>query len=114
MDGKDRNELVREALALCKLETNRSQPVLERCEGGLGGPENTQRQIRFAHGPLDEKDKIVLRPDHGRWSWEELTDLLGALRKVFWERFGKGQVDSGELVGFFKVEPKWEGKKEQG
>jgi len=77
----------------CKLEKNKELPYLNRCEGGMGGDNNTiNKQIRFRHlygciNPNDIDNYIILKEitstDVEKWTYSELDDLIYAIIEVF-------------------------------
>ena len=76
--------IVKEWLAICKNETIRNLPYLNRSEGGIGGNNNKKhKQIRFR--PLEnilsfrtDNDIVfdVSNTNEEKWSFDELDDLI--------------------------------------
>ena len=84
-NNENENELtVKEWLVICKNETNRNLPYLNRSEGGIGGNNNIKhKQIRFR--PLQnilffrsDNDIVfdVSNTNEEKWSFDELDDLI--------------------------------------
>tara|TARA_B100001059_G_C17671425_1_gene494730 strand:+ start:453 stop:902 length:450 start_codon:yes stop_codon:yes gene_type:complete len=87
--GENRH-IVEHVKELCLLQVNKDLPYLDRCEGGMGGNDNTlNKQIRFRNGPLipsQYDNDIVLdeicSTEMEKWKYEEINDLLFAFIKV--------------------------------
>ena len=74
----------------CRVDSNRRLPVLHRQECGIGGDNNqTDKQIRFLRSRSDIRHPHDITADYIRnglsgkdeaekWSYEEITDLVGA------------------------------------
>ena len=88
------NEYIIEKIkTFCKLEKNRNIPYLQREEGGIGGNNNINKQIRFLrfysktmHPNYNNKDIVldqIYNIDIEKWSYEELDDLIYAFIKTF-------------------------------
>ncbi len=81
-DGENKF-LCEEIKRFCKLEINKNLPILNRCEGGLGGDNNiTNKQIRFRKNfSINFDNDIILlvqNSDVEKWTYEELDDLMFA------------------------------------
>ena len=75
----------------CELLQNKNLPLLDSCEGGLGGNDNKlHKQIRFRHGyyfaPWDRDNDIIVdrvyETNGEKWSYAELDDLMMAFIKT--------------------------------
>ena len=97
----------------CKLETNKNLPILDRFEGGLGGGDITDKQIRFnlytMNGiyTIHRLNKfiyfdIIVDTNINKWSNAELEDLLNAFIIVANEYIGFNCV-SGKIIKQNKI-----------
>lgn len=93
-EGGINKHLLENIAKLCLLKSNQNLPYLKRCEGGLGGDDNTiNKQIRFRSDIeymhfiyLQDNDIVmdqIYNTDTEKWSYDELGDLLCASIKVF-------------------------------
>ena len=86
-NGENKN-IVEQLKSYCKLTINRDLPYLVRCEGGLGGNDNSEnKQVRFRKKKYNCSDNnIVLHEitstDNEKWTYDELDDLLRAFIKT--------------------------------
>jgi hypothetical protein len=78
-DYKIKIQYLKQIIDNCVLEGNRNLPILNRCEGGLGGDSNlNNKQIRFSEFTfkrrnLDNKNDIILNvydSDVEKWTYE--------------------------------------------
>ncbi len=72
----------------CRLESNKNLPILNRCEGGLGGNNNTEnKQLRYrlrTVGNIDNDIKInIINSDKEKWTYDELDDLVESYIELF-------------------------------
>lgn len=90
IDEKRRSQIYKEWLSYTTIESNKELPILDRCEGGLGGDNNIKnKQIRgiFQNPqpfPNNEKEIIfnVYNADEDdEWSFEELKDIINAFER---------------------------------
>jgi hypothetical protein len=82
----DNEDIVNEIKFNCRLESNKNLPYLDRCEGGLGGNDNTinkQIRFRFNHNLIKKYSKFnndillfVYNTEHEKWTYEELDDIV--------------------------------------
>ena len=71
-------------LSYCKIQSVKDLPYLNRCEGGIGGDDNSiHKQIRFRSSfvcRLGVDDDIVMdqvdNTDTEKWTLEELDDII--------------------------------------
>ena len=76
--------IVKELLSYCKIQSVKDLPYLNRCEGGIGGNDNSiHKQIRFRSSfvcRLGVDDDIVMdqvdNTDTEKWTLEELDDII--------------------------------------
>ncbi len=72
----------------CKLEVNKTLPILDRIEGGLGGDNNLlNKQIRYRsnYGNIDNDIIIYVynsEHEHEKWCYKELDDIILSFIKV--------------------------------
>lgn len=94
----DINDILISVKNYCKLNTNKNLPILNRCEGGLGGDSNEfDKQLRF-YCDLNFLNKLNPYPNssnsikinifnssnnNNKWTLEELDDLTYAFVKTF-------------------------------
>ena len=82
--GEKRQLLMQKWKGNCKIESNQTLSILARCEGGLGGDDNSKnKQIRFNEYYLPNENESdiyvrVLNTDEDKWTIEKLLDLKDA------------------------------------
>lgn len=91
LENNDNNHFSYSIKEYCKLAINKNLPILNRCEGGLGGDNNLlNKQIRynmsFNSSNIDYEIKLnVLNSDDisgEKWTYEELNDIMRAFIKL--------------------------------
>lgn len=96
-DKENNDEVSKAWIALCSLESNRALPLLDRCEGGLGGNSIiTDKQIRyrFSMAPSREWDDHILISLYDSvdgtdvWTDAQIRDLLNAFAELANEEYG--------------------------
>jgi hypothetical protein len=111
-------QFITEWKSLCKLESNKKLPYLNRAEGGLGGDDNhIDKQIRFPlilsgepafNGSyINYTNKVFIMDVYNtsteKWTFEELDDLVSAFKELFiqchnGENYISGTVNYEELI----------------
>lgn len=93
--GQNENEeIVKNWLSQCKLDTNKNMSFLNRFEGGIGGNNNQiNKQIRFRNNFLHKytdlkyKDNDIILLEivstvYEKWNFDELDDLIYGFIKM--------------------------------
>ena len=83
-------KVVNEFLKLCELESNKSLPYLDRCEGGFGG-NNNQMRFRDTSPPFQyctqmDNDIVIdqiYNTESEYWTYAELQDIMQAFKHYF-------------------------------
>ena len=91
---QEKKSIMEKLVSYCEVDSNKSLPYLDRCEGGLGGDNNIlNKQIRLRrkkrgisflydkHGDDILLDQIY-STDTEKWTYDELDDLILAFIKT--------------------------------
>ena len=91
--GKNKH-IVEHIKESCSLQENKNLPYLNRSEGGMGGNNSINKQIRFREKMLLDMSCCLWQYDNDivmdqiycteteKWTYEEMGDLLSAFIKV--------------------------------
>lgn len=104
-NNKNNEDIIMLIKEICKLEQNKNLPYLNRCEGGLGGDDNTtNKQMRFrTYRQVMDNDIVfdnILGAGTEYWTYEELDDIVSAFIKIA-ETYVQAECISGciEAIG---------------
>lgn len=94
----DNENLVIEWLKRCDKESIKSLPYLKRSEGGIGGDDESNRQIRFSmsFNPNNIEFNTIYYTETEKWSQNDLEDLAHGFVKYVNEYIQKECV-SGKI-----------------